>query len=118
MSYPDIGVHTRMPPAEARLVRADIREKGERIGYIPGPGDDVPENPQQIGYSVKILSESDITAENLKQFSAVVLGVRAYNTQERIVNWLSALFADVKTVGVAAAQYNTLAELKTDQLAT
>src|SRR5256884_3588681 len=82
ISYPHIGVHTLMPPAEARLVRADIREKGERIGYIPGAGDDVPESLQQIGYSVKILSESDITAENLKQFSAVVLGVRAYNTQE------------------------------------
>ena len=106
-----------MPPAEARLVRADIREKGERIGYIPGAGDDVPESLQQIGYSVKILSESDITAENLKQFSAVVLGVRAYNTQERIANWLPELFAYVKAGGVAVAQYNTLAELKTDQLA-
>src|SRR5947207_1790674 len=96
ISYPHIGVHTLMPPAEARLVRADIREKGERIGYIPGAGDDVPESLQQIGYSVKILSESDITAENLKQFSAVVLGVRAYNTQERIANWLPELFAYVK----------------------
>ena len=116
ISYPHIGVHTLMPPAEARLVRADIREKGERIGYIPGAGDDVPESLQQIGYSVKILSESDITAENLKQFSAVVLGVRAYNTQERIANWLPELFAYVKAGGVAVAQYNTLAELKTDQL--
>ena len=117
ISYPHIGVHTLMPPAEARLVRADIREKGERIGYIPGAGDDVPESLQQIGYSVKILSESDITAENLRQFSAVVLGVRAYNTQERIANWLPELFAYVKAGGVAVAQYNTLAELKTDQLA-
>ena len=116
ISYPHIGVHTLMPPAEARLVRADIREKGERIGYIPGAGDDVPESLQQIGYSVKILSESDITAENLKQFSAVVLGVRAYNTQERIANWLPELFAYVKAGGVAVAQYNTLAELKIDQL--
>ena len=116
ISYPHIGVHTLMPPAEARLVRADIREKGERIGYIPGAGDDVPESLQQIGYSVKILSESDITAENLKQFSAVVLGVRAYNTQERIANWLPELFAYVKAGGVAVAQYNTLAELKTEQL--
>jgi LmbE family N-acetylglucosaminyl deacetylase len=116
ISYPHIGVHTLMPPAEARLVRADIREKGDRIGYIPGAGDDVPESLQQIGYSVKILSESDITAKNLAQFSAVVLGVRAYNTQERIANWLPELFAYVKAGGVAVAQYNTLAELKTEQL--
>jgi LmbE family N-acetylglucosaminyl deacetylase len=116
ISYPHIGVHTLMPPAEVKLVRADIRKKGDRIGYIPGAGDDVPESLEQIGYSVKMLSESDITAKNLAQFSAVVLGIRAFNTQERISNWLPELFAYVKDGGVVIAQYNTLADLKTDQL--
>jgi hypothetical protein len=116
ISYPHIGVQTLMPTAEAKLVRADIRKKGERIGYIPGAGDDVPESLRQIGYSVKILSEPEITAKNLGQFSAVVLGIRAYNTQETISNWLPELFAYVKNGGVAIAQYNTLAELKTNQL--
>ena len=116
ISYPHIGVQTLMPPAEAKLVRADIRKKGDRIGYIPGVGDDVPESLEQIGYSVKILSEADITAKNLAHFSAVVLGIRAYNTQARIANWLPELFAYVKAGGVAVAQYNTLAELKTEQL--
>ncbi|MBO0695344.1 MAG: PIG-L family deacetylase, partial [Verrucomicrobia bacterium] len=76
ISYPHIGVQTLMPPAEVKLVRADIRTKGERIGYIPGAGDDVPQSLEQIGYSVKMLSEYDITAKNLAQFSAVVLGIR------------------------------------------
>jgi LmbE family N-acetylglucosaminyl deacetylase len=116
ISYPHIGVLTLMPPAQAKLVRADIRKKGERIGYIPGAGDDVPESLRQIGYSVKMLSEPEITAKNLAQFSAVVLGIRAYNTQDRISNWLPELFAYVKEGGVAIAQYNTLADLKTDQL--
>src|SRR5947199_7327917 len=80
ISYSHIGVQTLMPPAQAKLVRADIRKKGERIGYIPGAGDDVPESLRQIGYSVKMLSEPEITAKNLAQFSAVVLGIRAYNT--------------------------------------
>jgi LmbE family N-acetylglucosaminyl deacetylase len=116
ISYPHIGVQTLMPPAEVKLVRADIRKKGDRIGYVPGAGDDLPESLRQIGYSVKILSESDITAKNLAQFSAVVLGIRAYNTQERIANWLPELFAYVKAGGVVIAQYNTLAELKTEQI--
>ena len=116
ISYPHIGVQTLMPPAQAKLVRADIRKKGERIGYIPGAGDDVPESVRQIGYSVKMLSEPEITAKNLAQFSAVVLGIRAYNTQDRISNWLPELFAYVKNGGVAIAQYNTLADLKTNQL--
>jgi LmbE family N-acetylglucosaminyl deacetylase len=114
-SYPHIGVQTLMPTAEAKLVRADIRKKGDRIGYIPGAGDDVPESLRQIGYSVKILSEPEITAKNLAQFSAVVLGIRAYNTQDRISNWLPEVFEYVKQGGLVIAQYNTLAELKTNQ---
>lgn len=116
ISYPHIGVQTLMPPAEAKLVRADIRKKGDRIGYIPGAGDDVPESLGQIGYSVKILSEPEITAKNLARFSAVVLGIRAYNTREGISNWLPELFAYVKDGGVAVTQYNTLADLKTNEL--
>src|SRR5947208_482480 len=105
ISYPHIGVQTLMPSAEAKLVRADIRNKGDRIGYIPGAGDDVPESLRQIGYSVKILSEPEITVKNLAQFSAVVLGIRAYNTQDRISNWLPELFAYVKNGGVVIDQY-------------
>jgi LmbE family N-acetylglucosaminyl deacetylase len=116
ISYPHIGVQTLMPPAEAKLVRADIRKKGDRIGYIPGAGDDVPESLRQIGYSVKILSEPEITAKNLTQFSAVVLGIRAYNTREGISNWLPELFAYVKDGGVVLVQYNTLADLKSNEL--
>src|SRR5438067_829672 len=115
ITYPHIGVQTLMPPAEAKLVRANILKKGERIGYIPGAGDDLPESLRQIGYSVKMLSESEITAKNLAQFSAVVLGIRAYNTQDRISNWLPEVFAYVKEGGVAIAQYNTTADLKTNQ---
>ena len=115
ISYPHIGVQTLMPPAQAKLVRADIRKKGDRIGYIPGAGDDVPESLRQIGYSVKMLSEPEITAKNLAQFSAVVLGIRAYNTDDRVANWFPDLLNYVQQGGVAVAQYNTLAELKTNQ---
>ena len=115
IAYPHIGVQTLMPPAEAKLVRADIRKKGDRIGYIPGAGDDVPESLRQIGYSVKILSQPEITAKNLAQFSAVVLGIRAYNTRDGISNWLPELFAYVKNGGVVIVQYNTLSDLKTQQ---
>src|SRR5882724_4364578 len=105
-----------MQTEEDKIDRTENHKKVERIGYIPGAGDDVPESLRQIGYSVKMLSEPDITAKNLAQFSAVVLGIRAYNTQDRISNWLPELFDYVKEGGVAIAQYNTLADLKTNQL--
>ena len=100
IAYPHIGVHILMPPAEAKLVRADIRTNGHLIGYIPGAGDDIPAALQQIGYTVKQLGEGDLRLENLRQFSAIVLGVRIFNTQDRIATWLPALVEYAKSGGV------------------
>jgi LmbE family N-acetylglucosaminyl deacetylase len=116
ISYQHIGVHILMPAAEARIVRADIKKKGELIGYIPGAGDDIPQSLQQIGYNVKTLDGSEITAENLKRFDAVVLGIRAYNTQDRIAAWQAELLAYVKAGGVVVAQYNTTGDTKTKEI--
>jgi hypothetical protein len=115
ISYQHIGTHTLMPPAEAKIVRADIKTKGHLIGYIPGAGDDIPQSLQQIGYEVKVLDGPEITAQNLKRFDAVVLGIRAYNTQDRIAAWQAELLEYVKAGGVVVAQYNTT-DLKTKQI--
>ncbi|PYJ10930.1 MAG: LmbE family protein [Verrucomicrobia bacterium] len=116
ISYPHIGLHVLMPPAEAKIVRADIRTKGVAIGYIPGAGDEIPQSLQQIGYNVKVLEPDEMTAESLKNFDAVVLGIRAYNTQDRIANWQPQLLAYVKAGGVVVAQYNTTSDLKTKEI--
>jgi LmbE family N-acetylglucosaminyl deacetylase len=115
ISYQHIGTHTLMPRAEAKIVRADIKTKGHLIGYIPGAGDDIPQSLQQIGYEVKMLDGPEITAENLKRFDAVVLGIRAYNTQDRIGAWQAELLECVKAGGVVVVQYNTT-DLKTKQI--
>jgi LmbE family N-acetylglucosaminyl deacetylase len=116
IAYAHIGLHVLMPPAEAKVVRADIRKRGELIGYIPGAGDEIPQSLQQIGYNVKVLDGADITADNLKRFDAIVLGIRAYNTQDRIANWQPELLAYVKAGGVVVAQYNTTSDLKTKEI--
>ena len=116
ISYQHIGVHVLMPAAEAKIVRADIKKKGDLIGYIPGAGDDIPQSLQQIGYDVKLLDGAEITAENLKRFDAVVLGIRAYNTQDRIAAWQPELLAYVKAGGVIVAQYNTTFDIKTKEI--
>ena len=115
IAYPHIGVHILMPPAESKLVRVDIEKKGRLIGYIPGAGDDIPAALQQIGFTVKQLTDEDLSPGNLRQFSAIVLGVRAWNTQDRIANWLPSLFEYAKEGGVVVAQYNTTADLRTKE---
>jgi LmbE family N-acetylglucosaminyl deacetylase len=112
IAYPHIGVHILMPPAEAILVREDIQTNGHLIGYIPGAGDDIPAALQQIGYMVKQLGEGDLGVENLRQFSAIVLGIRVFNTQGRIATWLPALMEYARGGGVVLSQYNTTADLK------
>jgi len=116
IAYSHIGVHMLMPPAEARMVRAQIRKRGELIGYIPGAGDEIPQCLEQIGYQVKLLEPPAVTAENLSRFDAVVLGIRAYNTQDRIADLQQQLLAYVQAGGVVIAQYNTTAELKTKEI--
>jgi hypothetical protein len=116
IAYAHIGTHILMPPAEARIVRADIKTRGKLIGYVPGAGDDIPQSLEQIGYQVKALEPSEITAENLARFDAVVLGIRVYNTQPRIADIQRQLLAYVESGGVVVAQYNTTAELKIKQI--
>lgn len=116
IAYQHIGLHVLMPPAEAKIVRADIRKKGELIGFIPGAGDEIPQSLEQIGYNVKMLGDADITEQNLKRFDAIVLGIRAYNTQERITSWQPKLLDYVKAGGVVVVQYNTTSDLKTKEI--
>src|SRR5678815_6080656 len=105
-----------MPATEAKVVRAEIRKTGQQIGYLLGAGDDIPQCLQQIGYSVKVLEPGDVTPENLARFDAVVLGIRAYNTQNRIADLQPKLLDYVQAGGVVVAQYNTTAELKTKDI--
>src|SRR5256714_10768461 len=71
ISYQHIGAHILMPPAEAKIVRADIKTRGHLIGYIPGAGDEIPQSLQQIGYDVKMHDGPEITAEKLRRYEAV-----------------------------------------------
>ena len=54
-----------------------------------------------------MLTENDIKAKNLKQFDAVITGVRAYNTNEWMNNVYDALMEYVKEGGILLTQYNT-----------
>ena len=116
VSYPHLGQITLMPAAEVKVVRADIRHKGELVGYLPGAGDDIPASLEQIGYTVKTLTDADLKAESLARFAAVVIGVRAYNMQDRMGVWLPELLAYVKQGGVVIAQYNTSGDLKVENV--
>jgi LmbE family N-acetylglucosaminyl deacetylase len=90
-----------------RILVSNVKIAGKRIGYIIGAGDKVPQALEQMGYKVTTLKESDITLSNLKQFDAVITGIRAYNTNDWMSNVYDALMQYVNDGGVLLTQYNT-----------
>jgi LmbE family N-acetylglucosaminyl deacetylase len=89
------------------VLKIDLKISGTLVGYIPGAGDKVPQALEQMGYKVMLLKQADLTAANLKQFDAIVTGVRAYNTNEWLSSSYGALMQYVKDGGVLLTQYNT-----------
>ena len=80
INYNHIPKQSVLLNSEAKVVRLNIEKGGDYIGYIKGAGDAIPESLEQIGYKVKTINPEDISEETLKQFDAVVVGIRAYNT--------------------------------------
>ncbi|HKP31344.1 MAG TPA: hypothetical protein VJT83_01385, partial [Chitinophagaceae bacterium] len=89
------------------FVVADIKTVGKKIGYIEGAGDKVPEALTQMGYDVVMLRERELTRAYLKQFDAVITGIRAYNTKTFLPDRYEELMAYVKDGGNLIVQYNT-----------
>lgn len=117
IDYEHIPFQTVLLPSESKVVRLDIKKKGENIAYIQGAGDVVPESLQQIGYNVRIIKPEDINSETLKLFDAIVVGIRAYNVVEDLKFKQQLLFDFVAEGGNMIVQYNTSYRLKVTDLA-
>jgi LmbE family N-acetylglucosaminyl deacetylase len=107
ISYEHIPVQVSFPDASAKLVKMDLVKKGKNIGYLMGAGDEVPGSLKQIGYDVTLLTDGDMYKENLEKFDAIIVGVRAYNTVNRITIYHNKLMEYVNNGGNLIVQYNT-----------
>lgn len=107
IEYDHIPYQFILSDAEAGLVNVNLKRTGKSIGYIPGAGDDVPAALKQIGYDVTMLSEELLNNENLSKYQAIVTGVRAYNTNDRLPVHYAKLMDYVKHGGNLVVQYNT-----------
>jgi LmbE family N-acetylglucosaminyl deacetylase len=93
-------------PSREKFVTADVKISGKRIGYIEGAGDKVPQALLQMGYGVVVLREKDISPSTLRQFDAVLTGVRAYDVHDWLIGKYEALMDYVKEGGNLIVQYN------------
>lgn len=117
ISYSHIPNKNIVTPARLKLVKLNIEKKGQNIAYIEGVGDVVPESLEQIGYTVTKMTPEEISASRLKDFDAVVIGIRAYNVDDALKYKQQELFSYVKNGGTMIVQYNTNRGLVTGDLA-
>ena len=108
IEYDHIPTQTVLQPTEAKIVKVNIEKRGNNIGYFMGAGDDMTACLQQIDYNVSTIGDHDFqTTEGLAKFDAIVLGIRAYNTKEKLKFYNAKLLDYVKNGGTVVVQYNT-----------
>jgi LmbE family N-acetylglucosaminyl deacetylase len=86
IKYDHIPTQTYFNNALVLPLAVDVKTTVGKVGFIVGAGDKMPEALEQLGFQVDILNEKDITIANLKQYQAIISGIRAFN----IVSWLPA----------------------------
>ena len=103
----DLGSFYYFQPAIQRISIVDVKvPKDLKVGYIMGAGDDIPNVLQQIGMNVTLIPAEKIATESLSQFGAIVLGVRAYDTQKELVANNKKLLEFVSNGGTLIVQNN------------
>ena len=112
-----IPIQFLLPEAEGKFVLLDLAEKNIRIGYIPGAVDEVMNCLKKIGFDVTELNDEMIDKQDLSKYDAIVTGIRAYNTNERMRFHYKKLMEYISSGGNLIVQYNTknfLSTIKSD----
>lgn len=102
--------------AKVKVLRKSWECTAKRIGYIDGAGDDVSELLRLVGLQVDILEAGDINPQNLANYDAVMVGIRALNTKPEMSAWMPVLLEYAKQGGTLVMQYNTAHRLVTKEI--
>lgn len=116
LTYPHIPIQTLFPEASAKISKLEVKLSGNlNIGYIEGAGDDIPQHLRQLGYQVTMLKNGQIK-EDLSKYQAIIVGIRAYNTEDWLKFAQDKLMEYVKNGGTLLIQYHTNQRLVTQNL--
>jgi hypothetical protein len=126
IQYPHLPTLQYFAPAAVTVMKGDIQAKIKKVGYIEGAGDFIPEFLRIAGIQVDVLKDGDFygnpdesgngSQNKLSQYDAIVLGVRANNTEKKLGRWMPFLWSYVKAGGNLVMQYNTNQDTTVDKL--
>jgi len=107
IDYPHVPMQVVLEPAKLRLVPLELAAPHGLIGYVEGSGDTVAADLQHVGAAIEMLSDGTLLQGNLDRFTAIVLGVRAYNTRDVLRSAQPRLMQYVEHGGTLLVQYVT-----------
>ncbi|MFC4212794.1 PIG-L family deacetylase [Pedobacter lithocola] len=124
IQYPHLPSLQYFAPASAIVMKSDFLYSVKKVGYVQGAGDFIPEFLRVAGVQVDVLQDDDFygnldepaSQNKLSQYDAIVLGVRANNTEKKLARWIPFLWAYVKDGGNLIMQYNTNQDVSVDRL--
>lgn len=114
--YKHIPNLTYFTSASFDLIKMNIRISNQKIGYINGAGDDVPDILKNLGYQVDFLENGDLRKNKFKEFKTIIVGIRAFNTNQALASNVDELMEYIKEGGNVIVQYNTSSPLLTREM--
>ena len=115
--YDHMTPQTRFPKSDVSLIKFDINLKANKVGYLMGSGDKVPESLSLVGYDVDLLEKNDINLKKLENYDALIIGIRAFNSDKSLFEIKSKLMDYMNLGGNVIVQYNTSRNLDVNKFA-
>lgn len=107
IDYPHVPLQVVLQPAKIWLSPVTLQKPRGLIGYVEGSGDTIAADLAHVGAQVELLSDAALLESDLSRFSAIVLGVRAYNTRDVLPRVHARLTKYVEQGGTLLVQYVT-----------
>ncbi|MDP4662975.1 MAG: PIG-L family deacetylase [Salibacteraceae bacterium] len=116
ISYDHIPEQVIQTRNQLSLIPISTAEVSGKVLYIEGSGDEVDDALVLIGYEIDKTPLAELSLEKMKEYKAVITGIRAFNTSTEVKTYHQLLMDYVKVGGNMIVQYNTTYDLEIEQI--
>lgn len=115
--YPHIPWLNILLPAKITLIPVEKPRTKKRIAYVDGAGDFIDDALIKLGFEIKVIKPEELNNIPVNDYDVLVFGIRALNVNPGLKNCKVHLDKFMRQGGKVIFQYNTTAELVTDDFA-
>ena len=117
VDYPHVNRQIWLKNAEAEIQNIPLEIPTMKVAYLKGSGDEIPASLKAIGMQVDELDLKNWNAEILKNYDALILGIRVFNTKPEMTLVNKDIWKFIQNGGLVINQYNTNRGLLTNEIA-